>query len=135
LVRANTQSEWDSCDFALISCDDYWTKGMKKMLEAMESFNAPDNFLYFKFNENSIEFYQSKDDDEEILPKENEWSFVTLEEGEEESLERPESRLDQGSLILYKEGTGFYQTFGKHTNEEFYTAELPLGKLLASIEM
>jgi hypothetical protein len=132
LVRASSQSEWDSCDFALITCDDYWKKEFKKKLEAITPFNAPDSFMSFKFRDCSVEFYQSKEE-VEILPEE-EWCFVTLEEGEEESFDKPENHLDTGLLILYKDGTGFYQAYGKHTSEEFYTAELPFRKIWDSPE-
>lgn len=129
LVKADSQSEWDQCDFALITCDNNWKEAIKKKLEAIGSFDAPDGFLSFRFYDNYVEFYQSKDEEAEILPEE-EWCFVTLEGEEKDSLEKPESRLEPGSLILYKDGTGFYKTYGKHTNEEFYTAELPFGKIL-----
>lgn len=132
LVKANTGSEWDSCDFAIITCDNNWKEGTKKKLEAIGSFNAPDNFLSFKFYDNSVDFYQSKDDESEIISEE-EWSFVTLEGEGQDSFTKPESRQDAGLLILYKDGTGFYMTYGKHTNEDFFTAELPFRKILESM--
>lgn len=133
LVKADTQSEWDCCDFALITCDNNWQKAIKKKLETIGSFDAPDNFLSFKFYDNSVEFYQSKNDETGILSGDKEWYFVTLTKEEEDSLEKPESRMDTGLLILYKNGSGFYKTYGKHTNEEFYTAELPFRKILESM--
>lgn len=133
LVKADTRSEWDCCDFALITCDNNWKEAIRKRLEATASFNAPDSFISFKFYDNSADFYQSKDDEAELVSWEKEWSFVTLTEEEKESFDEPESRLEPGSLILYKDGTGFYKTYGKHTNEEFYTAELPFGRILESI--
>lgn len=132
LVRANSQSEWDCCDFAIITCDSNWKGAIKKRLEAAASFNAPDSFISFKFYDNSVDFYQSKNEEAEIL-SEKEWSFVILEGEEQDSFEKPENRLDTGLLILDKDGTGFYKAYGKHTNEEFYTAELPFGKILESI--
>jgi len=135
LVKADSQSEWDQCNFALITCDDNWKEAIKKKLEAIGSFDAPDGFLSFRFCDNSVEFYQSKEDEAELVSWEKEWSFVTLTEEKKDSFEKPESRLDPGSLILYKDGTGFYKTYGKHTNEEFYTAELPLRKIMESIQM
>lgn len=70
LVRANSQSEWDCCDFAIITCDDSWKEAIKKKLEAAKSFKAPDSFISFKFYDNSVDFYQSKDEEAEILPEE-----------------------------------------------------------------
>ncbi|MDR0430349.1 MAG: hypothetical protein LBH58_07745 [Tannerellaceae bacterium] len=133
LIRACSQSEWDSCDFALITCEDHWKEGIKEKLETIKTFKAPDSFISFKFYDNSVEFYQSEDDEAEILSGEKEWDFVTLKEGEKESFKSPESRLETGLLILYKDGTGFYKTYGKYTNEEFYTTILPLKTILESM--
>ncbi|MDR1223756.1 MAG: hypothetical protein LBL07_12905 [Tannerella sp.] len=82
LVRANCQSEWDCCDFALLTCDDYWKKELEKKLEAIGLFNAPDSFISFRFHDSNVEFYQSKEEEAEILPEEKEWDFVTLDDGE-----------------------------------------------------
>lgn len=125
LVKANCRSEWDSCDFARITCDDYWKKEFKKKLEAIAPFNAPEGFLSFRFLDCSVKFYQSQEDEADTLLGEKEWSLVTLDEGEEESFDTPENHLDPGVLILYKDGSGFYQTYGKYTNEEFYTNIIP----------
>ncbi|GAB6120022.1 hypothetical protein [Dysgonomonas termitidis] len=134
LVKANCQSEWDCCDFAVITCDDSWKKGLRKKLDAIGAFNAPDSFISFRFYDSSVEFYQSKDDEAELLSGEKEWEFVTLNEDEEESFEKPETRLEQGLLVLYKDGSGFYKAYGKYTGEEFYTAIFPIGKILDSME-
>lgn len=132
LIKAYCQSEWDSCDFAIITLDDYWKETIKMRLEAAGSFDAPDSFISFKFYDNSADFYQS-DDETEILSGE-EWTFVTLEKEEKDSFIKPESHLATGSLILYKDGTGFYKTYGKYTNEEFYTAEIQLREIWGQIQ-
>lgn len=134
LVRATSNSEWDSCDFALITCDDSWEKEIKKNLEAIGTFKAPDNFITFKFYDNSVRFYQLKEDEPEILSMEKGWDFITLEEGEEDSFDRPENRLTQAYHILNKDGSGFYVAYGQHTGEEFYTEELPFRRILENIQ-
>jgi hypothetical protein len=80
-----------------------------------------------------VEFYQSKEEEAEILSEEKEWDFVTLDDGEEDSFDKPETHLEPGLLILYKNGNGFYKAYGKYTNEEFYTFILPLKEIWESI--
>ncbi|HCO68752.1 MAG TPA: hypothetical protein DIT04_13485 [Dysgonomonas sp.] len=133
LVKANCQSEWDNCDFALITCDDYWKKEFKKKLEAIGSFHAPDSFLSFKFLDCSVEFYQSTEEETETLPEGKDWEFVNLEDGEEDLFAKPENQLDSGLLILYKNGSGFYQTYGKYSGEEYYTYEIPFKVIFEGI--
>ena len=133
LVKANCQSEWDCCNFALITCDDYWKKEFKKKMDAIAPFNAPEGFLSFRFLDYSVEFYQSKEDEAEILPEGKDWAFISLEEGEEDSFSKPENQLDPGVMILYKDGSGFYQTHGKYSGEEFYTNVIPFQEVFEGI--
>lgn len=133
MVKANTTSEWDKCDFTLITCDEYWKKMMKKRFEAVKSFPEDYDFKHFAYHDGSADFYVAKKDETETLfaeLQEKKWTFVTLEEGEQESFDMPENRLDAYSLFLCKDGTGFYKAYGKYSGEEFYTAELPFGKIL-----
>jgi len=95
LVRANCQSEWDCCDFALITCDNHWKDGIRSRLKAIDTFDAPDNFISFRFYDNSVEFYQSGDNEVGILSEGKEWDFVILDEEDKDSFDKPENRLGQ----------------------------------------
>lgn len=135
LVRAHCQSEWDNCDYALISCGEVWREDMQKRLEAANQFNDYDNSLIaFKYSDYSAGFYVSSEEDIVKLLSEtgpdSEWAFVELEEKEEDSLTTPENRLDCHMLNLYKDGAGAYIAYGKHTGEEFYTESIPFVKIL-----
>ena len=138
LVKAHCQSEWDNCDFAIIACGEGWREQMRKRLEAARQFNDEDGSLIsFRYSDCSAEFCVSTDEDIDGLLSEtelgNECAFVKLEEGEEEAFERPESRLDCRMLNLYKDGTGTYVAYGKHTGEEFYTDCISFVKILESL--
>lgn len=130
LVRADTSSESDQCDFALIACSDRWEKSIVNRLVAAESFESPGGFISFRYRDNTPDFYVSPNAEADLLPEGTDWAFVTLEESEEESFARPNSDLEAASLILYCGETGYYQTCGKHNGEEFYTADLPLADIL-----
>lgn len=129
LLKAGTASEWDCCDFAIIDCSG-WKERTGKWLDAAQRFEAPNELISLRFYDNCADFYVSKEDEAEILPAGQEWAFVQMEEGEEESFDRPETRLEAASLVLYRDGSGLYKAYGKYTNEEFYTQMIPLSKIL-----
>ncbi len=129
LLRAGSHSEWDNCGFALINCSG-WQERIGKWLSANESFPAPEGFISFRYHDNSVDFYVSQDGEQEDLLGEEDWTFVRVEEGEEEKLTRPENRLEAASLVLYPGGSGFYKSYGKYSGEEFYTVEIPLKKII-----
>lgn len=133
LLKAGCASQWDCCDFAVIDCSG-WKERIGKWLEAALRFEAPDGLVSFRFYDNCVDFYTSKEDEIEILPEGQDWAFVHLEEGEEDSFARPETRLEAATLVLYPNGSGFYKAYGKYTNEEFYTEEISLKQILEQME-
>lgn len=133
LLKAGTVSEWDCCDFAVINCDG-WKERIDKWLGVAASFEAPEELISLRFYDNCVDFYTSREDETGILPEGQEWAFIQLEEGEEDTFDRPETYLEAASLVLYPSGSGFYKAYGKYTNEEFYTAEISLTQILEQME-
>ena len=136
LVRANTNSEWDSCDFAIITLSEDWQKTQIERLEAITPFANDHSFLSLHFFDGAADFYQPGDDGlpniDELLG-DNEWAFVELTQEEQDDLTPPESALDCYEMVLYKDGNAKYTAYGKYTSEEFWTTELPLGKILEQL--
>jgi hypothetical protein len=134
LVKANTNSEWDDCDFAIIDCGGDWAEKMKKRLTDVRGYKDDLDFLSSRYYDTAASFYVSDEDEsDDILPEGRNWAFVDLEEGEENNFKEPENRLSGYSLVLFKSCWGIYKVNGKHTGEEFFTEELPLEEILESI--
>ena len=136
LVRARTDSEWDSCDFAIISLSEGWRETQLERLEAIKPFENAPSFLSMHFFDGAADFYQSGDDglpDIDELLGDNEWAFVELTWEEQDNLTPPESTLDCYKMVLYKDGDARYTAYGKHTNEEFWSADLPLREILEQL--
>jgi hypothetical protein len=133
LVKAYTGSEWDECDFAIIHLSEDLKKEWSKRLEAAKTFSGDYNFQSLNYYDSAVDFYRTDKDDnpniEELLA-EREWVFVTLEDKEEATFTAPESRLDCYRLVILKNGTAYYQAFGKYTGEEFWTEEFSLYQLI-----
>ena len=132
LIKANTNSEWDCCEFAVIHLSEGWKQQQTKRLEAVKPFTDDHTFQSMRFYSTSVDFYQSGDDGEpdmEELPVDKDWAFVEIDEDELDELAPPESSLDCYMLEIHHDGTARYKAYGKYTNEEFWTNEFPLQQL------
>ena len=58
------------------------------------------------------------------------WSFVKLDEEVLAELSIPENKLTSHTLHIFKSGYALYQTYGKHTGEDFWTEDFPLEELI-----
>jgi hypothetical protein len=135
LVRAHCDSEWDCCDFAIIDCGKGWAEEIAQRLDTARHLHENPGFFSTRYLDCSASFYSSTDDEtDDELPKDKDWAFVELEEGEEETFDEPESYLDMYTLTLYQDGSGRYMASGKYTNEDFYTENLPFAEIIASMQ-
>ena len=138
LVKAHTDNEWDSCDFAILSISKDWRKTLLERLDAITQAANNQSFLSMQFFDGAADFYQSGDDglpDVDELLGDHEWAFVELTQEEQDNLTPPESSLDCYKMVLYKNGDAKYTAYGKHTSEEFWTEEIPLRELLEKLRL
>lgn len=132
LIKADTNSEWDCCEFAFIHLSEEWRERQAKRLEAVKPFKDDFNFQSIKFYDSSIQFFQPGDEEpdmEELLAGKD-WVFVELDDDELDGLTSPETSLDFYKIVIYRDGNARYEAFGKHTTEDFYTNEFPLQQLI-----
>lgn len=131
LIKANTDSEWDCCDFALIHLSEKWRELQAERLIAVKPFAENYSFSTINFYDASVNFYRTGEEEPEIenLLTDKDWAFVKLDDDETDRLTLPESRLDCYRLVIYRDGNAKYEALGKYTNEEFWTNEFPLQQL------
>lgn len=123
LVKARTNSEWDSISFAVFQVTDEWLQSLQARMNKLQPFTDDFNFwehIYFGSPEG---FYETPDDWDldEILNEGEVWTFVETNGEELEQLPVPENRLDTHLLVLDRYGNVQFKAYGKHTGEEFYT--------------
>lgn len=132
LIKARTNSEWDCCEFALIYLSEKWQQQQAKRLNVVKPFENDYSFHSIRFYDASVNFYQSGDDGEpgiEELLADRDWSFVEIDEDEQNELTPPENSLYCYTLEIHRDGNARYKAYGKHTDEEFWTNEIPLQQL------
>ena len=134
LVKAYTNSEWDSCDFAIVQLSEEWKKEQAKRIAAVKPFVNDYNFQSLNYYDTAVDFYRTGEDDQPDLEKllaEKEWAFVELDENEQDNFTIPENPLDCYRLMVYKNGYAIYKAYGKHSGEEFWTEDFSLTQLIA----
>lgn len=136
LVRAHSNSEWDSCEFAIVSISEKWKEEQLKRLEFIKPFAEDYDFQSLNFYNCAVDFYQTGEDglpDLDELLAGKDWTFIELDEEEPDNLTPPESSLDCYRLAIYRDGDAKYKAYGKYTGEEFWTEDLPLKQLTSII--
>ena len=133
LVKADTNSDWDNCHFALIHCTEEWKELMQQRLKAVQSIENEIGFASLNYYDTSVDFYRADEKTQTEINQvlgEKDWIFVEMDENEQETFLVPENRLDTYRLSLYRYGTAIYTAHGKHSGDEFYTSEFPIKDIL-----
>lgn len=132
LVKAHTESEWDCCNFALVTLSDTWKHRQATRYKAIETYKGDYSFCSLNFYDGAADFYQSGVENEDVTVwlGNRGWAFMEIEASEEERLIPSESILDGYRIVIYHNGNIRYEAYGKHTNEMFWTDELPLEELI-----
>ncbi len=134
MVRAYTNSEWDICDFAIITIQGGWKEQMEKRIETVRPLRDEIRLGSAHFWNDIASFYVSENEDvDEIISDGKKWAFVELEKEEESKFAVPETYLDYPDFVLYTDGSGHYKASAKYTNDEFYTEDLPFREIIESM--
>lgn len=140
LIKAKTNSQWDSCDFAIIDVSGTWKTLMRSRLERLETFWEDDSFFSHAYWEQPLGFFIHRpEEDDELrifLDRDDELSslFVTIEDGDLDKFIRPENRLEADLILIAATGHISYRAYGKHSGEEFFTDPIDAYDLLIALK-
>lgn len=125
LLSAQTNSEWDNCEFALVELtkerEDYY----KSMIALATELNEKHGIDVLEIYCDEASFFA---DMEDIPNKPNPIGYdssvsgviIDIDDSDVESMETPDQDIRCGSMRFSKYGVKF-KGYGKHTGEEFYT--------------
>ena len=136
LIPVNHNSEWDSCNFCLVTYNEKTLNRWKKYVSAIDNIanesDCPSEVYCLCIWEQSTFLCIDEENDDiiEIVEhlKTNDFAFVTLEKDEEDTLSGPEQRLDSHQAKIYK-GSMCFLAYGEHTSEEFWTDDIIINEL------
>ncbi len=127
-------SKWDEVTFAIIHTSEDWKAKMKQRLEAVSQFKVDTDFCAHVYWDSPLGYYVGTTPGnliEKILRPHEDYIFITMEFGEERTLDKPDNKLDVHQLFITKNGIAQYKAYGKYTGEEFRTEEFNLTRLIA----
>ena len=129
LIQSNTNSEWDTCRFALIHTDKEFTSALQQWQTHLQQIENEPFFSSIELYYGKVAFYQENAQAEAIL-QDKVWAFVELTEEERCSLPFTENYLTCYKLHLCKGGNAYFTAYGKHTDEEFWTEEFAIDEVI-----
>ena len=139
-ILANTASEWDSCDFAILRLTGEWRREMRKRLDLIQPFTDDNTFYSHHYWDFLRGFYVHDYEDEEettvhLLNEDEDWAYIVTDETELAALSKPESRLDTYQLSITKYGTANFSASGKNSGEEYWTSHFGVEELIGRDEL
>jgi hypothetical protein len=131
LIKAGTNSEWDTCEFAIIYLSQQWKHEQEKRLENILPFQSDSNLMEIYYYDTDVDFYRT---DQEELPDIEQLlggaDMVFVEPDDNDTFAFPENSLDCYRIFIDTYGTARYMGYGIHTNEEFSTKNFSLPQLI-----
>ena len=136
LVRAYTNSDWDSCHFALITLTEQWLEKVKNVAQQVATLKSDPDFVNLSFYEVRTDFYTLSDEEQSDLSflEERTWAFVELTEEELASFNTPESRLDIYRSVFTRYDDFYIKAYGKYSSDEYWTDDIRFDELFKTFE-
>nr|WP_068886615.1 hypothetical protein [Pedobacter panaciterrae] len=136
IIKANIRSKIYTVEFAILRISPEWVGLTNQRLAAIKNFEAGFCVYNYSFWHSPLRFYKSpigQNFPVKILPKYEDWAFITLGLEEENTLSVIETCPGAHQLIITKDGIAHFRAHGRHSGEEFWTEEFNLYKLIAKL--
>jgi hypothetical protein len=133
LLKANTDSEWDDCTFAIIYLTEQWRQLLAERASWLIPCKKDSSFFSLTYWDSHIAFFIHTGDDQEdalygsdLMEEDEIWSYVSVTEDELDRFKRPENKICVYQLRIMSDGYAQFQAWGDHTHEKFYTEQFEL---------
>jgi len=133
IIKANIRSDFYTVEFAILKISQGWVELTNQRLAAIKNFEAGFSIHNHSFWHSPLKFYKSplgQNLPVKILPKYEDWAFITLNAEEENTLPVIETGSGAHQFIITKDGISHFRAHGRHSGEEFWTEEFNLYKLM-----
>jgi hypothetical protein len=134
-ILINTHSTIDLCIdyFAIIYLPKSFRVILQQRLETLDILTSDKSFHNLSYWDSSCQFYcdqESKLYTDKIIIPNDEWAFIDLEPGEEQSLFVPKEALEAHQFVITKNGYANFKALSKYTNEVYMTETISIKELL-----
>lgn len=136
IVKAFTDSDWDTCDYALIKINGNTIGRIQEQQKAIgnmmkDSRGIMNSFCKMCFYTSIVDFYCF---DEEVITEDEtnleKPYIIDLSEEQLQKLIVPEARLELYKYELYSYNSLRFTAYGKYSGDEFYTDDFDMVSLI-----
>lgn len=130
-IRAFTQSDVDSCDFAIIKISWSWLGLLKERQELLEQFLDRLDFYNNAYWDSPYGYFVQDPDSEPVLTdKSFDWCYIEMTPQDLGALKHPEFKLVENHLVVTSDGFAHFRAIERDTRANFWTAEFSILDLL-----
>lgn len=134
LLKAYTNSEYDSCDFAIVHITEEWKYRMLQRLELLTACKKDRYFSYTAYSAMPEGFYTyAKAETSNFLSGKESWCFIEISKEKIQDLQELDNELCGHHLQVDGLGMASYKAYAAQTNDEFYTDLFNIKSLLETI--
>jgi hypothetical protein len=136
-VRAQTNSDWDNCSFAIISVSSEWRKEQAKRIHFFKALENCNTFNAAQFFNAEIQFFDADYEVSEIVEgfdQQLDWCFLQATQDEIAHLHTPQSTLATSCICIDAFGNGTYKAWAGYSGEEFFTNQFSIEQILKAYE-
>lgn len=129
ILKANTNSEWDGVDFAIVDITKEFIDFLKEAMEDAQNMKHKysHGFLGLRFSGDNAEWFCGDEEGHTLLGDEE---FVIVEKTLDTSkYQRPEQDIRYGQIKITGDSVQFVG-YGKHTSEEFWTESISIEEII-----
>ena len=131
-VKVNTNSDYDTIDFAIVHLTDAYLNTLEQRIQAAHPFATDPTFNHLDFDDDNIKFYnwdEVNDDLGEIenILEDQESCYVAIDDDFDFELNFsiPEQKLDTHSMRMHSSGAFNYVCYDQN-GDEYYTDGISL---------
>lgn len=133
-IKAETNSEYDGCDFIIVKVSKEWAATMQERLLLLEIIKKAKDFSHISFTGTIEGFYVYADyATGHILQGREPWCFIDITADELQDLEEVNSELYGLELNIDFFGNGSYEAHAVQSNDSFYTEGFKIAEVLCRL--
>lgn len=133
LIRSFTTSDLDKVDFAIVELTESFREALSKNLTIIQLFASDSSFHNLSYWNSPLGYYCNSLNrliTEEIIPEGEDWTYIILDQGEEDAFGKPINQLEGHQVIITKNGYAYFKAFSKHTNDQYLTESFSINQVL-----
>lgn len=137
IVRASTNSVWDSCQYAIIDLSRMTSQWISECLSVIQVASKNDAFLALKYYTWGGKFFANLEDIpgiDMLINEQSTWAYIDIGDEACNSLEQPINNITSWRIIICAD-CFYFEAGAKSFNEQYETALIPLQVLRDRVKM